>query len=215
MKTADCRNGKPVLDGLIQTILDNRGYLSEIDGKIGDGDHGVNMSKGFSLCRDKLAGKPYTLSEGLNTLALTLMEGIGGSMGPLYGVLFEEMAAACADKAAVSAADFNAMLTNGIEGVMDIGSAKRGDKTLLDTLIPAREAFSEALAQGKDFDLCLRAMAAAAEAGWNETENMVAKIGRASRLGERSRGVLDAGATSCYLLLKSLAESLEGLLTEA
>jgi dihydroxyacetone kinase-like protein len=64
MKTADCRNGKPVLDGLIQTILNNRGYLSEIDGKIGDGDHGVNMSKGFSLCRDKLAGKTYTLSEG-------------------------------------------------------------------------------------------------------------------------------------------------------
>lgn len=215
MRTADCRNGKPVLDGLIQTILNNRGYLSEIDGKIGDGDHGVNMSKGFSLCRDKLAGKTYTLSEGLSTLALTLMEGIGGSMGPLYGVLFEEMAAGCADKAAISAADFNAMLANAVEGVMDIGSAKRGDKTLLDTLIPAAEAFSEAQAQGMDFGLCLRAMAAAAEAGWKETENMVAKIGRASRLGERSRGVLDAGATSCCLLLESLAQSMEGLLTEA
>ena len=74
---------------------------------------------------------------------------------------------------------------------------------------------ADALAQGKDFGLCLRAMAAAAEAGWKETENMVAKIGRASRLGERSRGVLDAGATSCCLLLESLAQSMEGLLTEA
>lgn len=212
MKTVDCRNGKPVLDGLIHTIQENKGYLSEIDGKIGDGDHGVNMNKGFTLCRDKLEGTTYTLSDGLKTLALTLMEGIGGSMGPLYGVLFEEMADACADKAEINAKDFETMLGNAVEGVMDIGSAQRGDKTLLDTLIPAKEAFSAALAKGEDFDGCLRAMADAAEAGWKETENMVAKIGRASRLGERSRGVLDAGATSCYLLLKSLSESLEGLL---
>lgn len=215
MKTADCGNGKPVLDGLIQTITEHKGYLSEIDGKIGDGDHGVNMSKGFTLCRDKLEGKTYTLSEGLKTLALTLMEGIGGSMGPLYGVLFEEMANACAGKPEIGASDFETMLGNAIEGVMDIGSAKRGDKTLLDTLIPAKEAYSETLAQGGDFDVCLRAMTAAAQAGWQDTENMVARIGRASRLGERSRGVLDAGATSCYLLLKSMAESLEGLLQTA
>lgn len=212
MKTVDCQNGKPVLDGLILTISENKGYLSEIDGKIGDGDHGVNMNKGFSICRDKLEGTTYTLSEGLNTLALTLMDGIGGSMGPLYGVLFEEMAGVCADKNEISANDFESMLGNAIEGVKDIGSAQRGDKTLLDTLIPAKEAFSEALAKGADFDLCLQAMTTAAEEGWKGTENMVAKIGRASRLGERSRGVLDAGATSCYLLLKSLAEKLEGLL---
>ena len=212
MKMVDCRNGKPVLSGLIQTILENKGYLSEIDGKIGDGDHGVNMSKGFTLCRDKLEGKAYTLSEGLNTLALTLMEGIGGSMGPLYGVFFEEMADACGDKTEMDTNDFETMLANAVDGVMDIGGAKRGDKTLLDTLIPAKEAFSMEVAQGKDFDACLRAMSAAAEKGWKETENMVAKIGRASRLGERSRGVLDAGATSCYLLLKSMAETMEGLL---
>lgn len=212
MNTLDCLNGKPVLDGLIHTIQENKGYLSEIDGKIGDGDHGVNMNKGFTLCRDKLEGKTYTLSEGLKTLALTLMEGIGGSMGPLYGVLFEEMADACADKTEIGAKDFETMLDNAVEGVMDIGGAKRGDKTLLDTLIPAKEAFSQALEQGRDFNLCLQAMSAAAETGWKETENMVAKIGRASRLGERSRGVLDAGATSCYLLLNSLAETLPGML---
>ena len=106
MNTVDCRDGKLVLDGLIHTIQENKGYLSEIDGKIGDGDHGVNMNKGFTLCRDKLEGKTYTLSEGLKTLALTLMEGIGGSMGPLYGVLFEEMADACADKTEIGAKDF-------------------------------------------------------------------------------------------------------------
>ncbi len=212
MKTLSCRSGKPVLEGLIHTIQENKGYLSEIDGKIGDGDHGVNMNKGFTLCQEKLEGKEYTLSEGLNVLALTLMEGIGGSMGPLYGVFFEEMASACGNRTEIGAKDFEAMLGNAVDGVMDIGSAKRGDKTLLDTLIPAKEGFSAAMAQGKDFDACLRDMAAAAEKGWKETENMVAKIGRASRLGERSRGVLDAGATSCYLLLKSIAETMEGLL---
>lgn len=215
MKTVDCRNGKPVLDGLIETILENRGYLSEIDGKIGDGDHGVNMSKGFSLCRDKLAGTAYTLSEGLTTLSLTLMEGIGGSMGPLYGVLFEGMADACKGKTELGAADVDRMLQNAVEGVMDIGNAKRGDKTLLDTLIPAQEAFAAALAQGGDLVSCLAAMTAAAEAGWQATETMVAKVGRASRLGERSRGVLDAGATSCCLLLQSLGNTLTGMAREA
>ena len=93
--------------------------------------------------------------------------------------------------------------------MQDIGSAQRGDKTLLDTLIPAQEAFAAAVEAGKEFDAALDDMKAAAEAGWKSTENMVAKVGRASRLGERSRGVLDAGATSCCLLLTALADSVK------
>jgi dihydroxyacetone kinase-like protein len=97
------------------------------------------------------------------------------------------------------------MLHAGLEGIQSIGSAKLGDKTLLDTLIPAINAFDEANGKGQSFAESLDALSAAAEAGRDSTLNLVAKIGRASRLGERSLGVLDAGATSCALILTDLA----------
>ncbi len=203
--------GRVVLD-LIKTIHENTAYLSEIDGKIGDGDHGINMNKGFTMCGDRLAGKEYSLSEGLEVLSRTLMEDIGGSMGPLYGVFFDEMSMASGGLDEIGARDFETMLQGALAGIQDIGSAKRGDKTLLDTLIPGVEAYSAALDSGTDFAAALDALQAAAKEGWQSTEGMVAKIGRASRLGERSRGVLDAGATSCWLLLNTLANSIKSML---
>lgn len=205
--------GKEIADGLIQTIQLNKDYLSEIDGKIGDGDHGINMNKGFTMCRERLEGQSPSVSEAFAIISQTLMEDIGGSMGPLYGVLFEGMSMASEGREAIAAEDFAQMLSVAVEGVMEIGSAQVGDKTLLDTLVPAKDAFADSLAAGHGFDECLSAMKEAASAGWRSTENMVAKIGRASRLGERSRGVLDAGATSCYLLLTALADSILPLLT--
>ena len=205
--------GKEIADGLIQTIQLNKDYLSEIDGKIGDGDHGINMNKGFTMCRERLEGQSPSVSEVFAIISQTLMEDIGGSMGPLYGVLFEGMSMASEGREAIAAEDFAQMLSAAVEGVMEIGSAQVGDKTLLDTLVPAKDAFADSLAAGHGFDECLSAMKGAASAGWRSTENMVAKIGRASRLGERSRGVLDAGATSCYLLLTALADSILPLLT--
>ena len=207
-------SGEKILTGLIQTIHDNAAYLSEIDGKIGDGDHGINMNKGFTLCAQRLSGQQYSLSEGLAILSQTLMEDIGGSMGPLYGVFFEEMSIASADLEEINAREFGTMLRNALSGIQEIGSAKRGDKTLLDTLIPGVEAYTAALDAGKSFKEALLALQTAAKEGWQSTEGMIAKIGRASRLGERSRGVLDAGATSCYLLLSSLADSVLALLAE-
>ncbi len=207
-------SGEKILTGLIQTIHDNAAYLSEIDGKIGDGDHGINMNKGFTLCAQRLSGQQYSLSEGLAILSQTLMEDIGGSMGPLYGVFFEEMSIASADLEEINAREFGTMLQNALSGIQEIGSAKRGDKTLLDTLIPGVEAYTAALDAGKSFKEALLGLQTAAKEGWQSTEGMIAKIGRASRLGERSRGVLDAGATSCYLLLSSLADSVLALLAE-
>jgi phosphoenolpyruvate---glycerone phosphotransferase subunit DhaL len=196
---------------LIATINDNRAYLSEIDGAIGDGDHGINMSKGFSQCRDRLLAQPALpgLAEAFDTLAMTLLEGIGGSMGPLYGSFFMGFAEALGDARQLDAGLFGRALANAVEQVETVGNAKIGDKTLMDTLIPARDAYLAALAQGQDFAAALGAMVAAAEAGWQSTQALQARIGRAARLGERSIGVLDAGATSCFLLLKTLATSLQ------
>ena len=210
IKNAD--SGVIVRD-LIRTIHENAAYLSEIDGKIGDGDHGINMNKGFTICEQRLGNEQFSLSHGFSVLSRTLMEDIGGSMGPLYGVFFDEMSIACAELQDIDANGFQTMLENALSGIQDIGNAKLGDKTLLDTLIPGVEAYSAALDAGKNFKEALADMQKAAKKGWQSTEGMIAKIGRASRLGERSRGVLDAGATSCYLILNAMAESVLGLLT--
>ncbi|WP_192182772.1 dihydroxyacetone kinase subunit DhaL [Mesorhizobium amorphae] len=190
---------------LADRIIENRAYLSEIDGKIGDGDHGVNMAKGFGMAADRIRGNDMSLATAFDTLGTVLMTEIGGSMGPLYGVMFTQFAETIEGSSSIDARTFSAMLSNGLNGIQSIGSAKVGDKTLLDTLVPAIEAFDAANAGGKPFPEALDALVVAAEKGRDSTKDLVARIGRASRLGERSVGVLDAGATSCALILETLA----------
>jgi phosphoenolpyruvate---glycerone phosphotransferase subunit DhaL len=199
--------GFVVLD-LVKAIVAARDHLSEIDGAIGDGDHGVNMAKGFAMCRSALGEPTPGLKKSLDILGNTLMAGIGGSMGPLYGTFFEDMAGVLDNRATLDARTFSEMIHAGRDGVVDIGGAKPGDKTLIDALTPAVDAFDAALAAGKPFSACLQEMAAAARRGRDSTVDMVAKIGRASRLGERSRGVMDAGSSSCCLILETMASSL-------
>ncbi len=205
MQTFNNATAGDILLAMADRIVENRAYLSEIDGKIGDGDHGVNMAKGFGMASERLKGKNLSLAASLDTLGTILMSEIGGSMGPLYGVMFTEFAEKLEGVEAIDSATYSRMLHAGLEGIQAIGSAKLGDKTLLDTLIPAIEAFDAADAAGKFFAEALDALVAAAEAGRDSTLNLVAKIGRASRLGERSLGVLDAGATSCAIILKELS----------
>lgn len=205
MQTFQNASAGSIVLSMADRIIENRAYLSEIDGKIGDGDHGVNMAKGFGMAAERLKEKDASLADALDTLGTVLMTEIGGSMGPLYGVMFTEFAEKLQGVTSVDAAAYSRMLHAGLEGVQSIGSAKIGDKTMLDTLIPAVEAFDAAHARGRSFEEALRVLVEAAEAGRDSTLNLVAKIGRASRLGERSLGVLDAGATSCALILKELS----------
>lgn len=190
-------------------IVANRAHLSEIDGRIGDGDHGVNMAKGFARAAERVEGRRLPLDAALSDLSEVLLTEIGGSMGPLYGMMFEGMAGALAGRPDIDASAFGAMLRAGLEEVQTIGAAKPGDKTMIDVLSPAVEAYEAALADGAGFPAALSAMVGAAEAGREATVDMVARIGRASRLGERSRGVPDAGATSCCLILTTLAEGVQ------
>ena len=210
-QTLALKQAGPIVLDLVDTINENRAYLSEIDGLIGDGDHGINMSKGFTQCGVALRAKPELpgLAEGLDALAMTLLEGIGGSMGPLYGSFFMGLAETLAGKETLDAQLFGEALAAGVEGVETVGSAKVGDKTLIDTLVPARDAYLAAVAGGADFSAAITAMIEAAEKGWKSTKDLQARIGRAARLGERSIGVLDAGSTSCFLLLKTLGDSVQ------
>jgi len=201
------RAAGPIVLDMVAAIVREQAFLSEIDGKIGDGDHGINMSKGFRLAGERLSDGDG-LGQGFATLGDTLLGDIGGSMGPLYGTFFTEMADALDGAERIDAGRFAATLRAGVETIADLGGAKVGDKTLMDVLVPAQAAFDAALARGEGFGACLAAMKDAAAAGLESTRGMVARIGRASRLGERSRGTLDAGAASCNLLLAVLADGL-------
>jgi dihydroxyacetone kinase-like protein len=205
MQTFNNASAGDIVASVADRIIENRAYLSEIDGKIGDGDHGVNMAKGFGMAAERLKGQNASLADAFETLGTVLMTEIGGSMGPLYGVMFTEFAEMIEGKDVIDAPLFSKMLHAGLAGIQSIGSAKVGDKTLIDAFVPATEAFDQATAAGKPFAEALTDMADAAEKGRDSTIDLVAKIGRASRLGERSLGVLDAGATSCALILKEIA----------
>ena len=196
--------GKPVLMRMVKGIQDNKAYLGEVDGLIGDGDHGMNMNKGFSVFEERFKDEDISFSEGLDELGMILLNEIGGSMGPIYGTIFMDMAEAGEDLDEITAAGLN-----GLYGIVD---AKVGDKTLVDTLAPSVDVMKAAGAEGKDFKEALAEMKKAAEAGRDSTKDMVAKFGRSSRLGERSRGVLDAGATSCCIILSAMADGISELL---
>ena len=212
METFSQAEGSVLVDNIISIIQKNKQYLSDIDGAIGDGDHGINMNKGVTLCRESLDKEPGGISYGFQILGKILMMKIGGSMGPLYGKFFMAFGKSLDSKDTISAEDFLAALKAAREAIRTISQAQVGDKTLMDVLIPAVGAFEGAVTEKRSFSMALDAMCKAALEGRDSTVDMVSKIGRSSRLGERSRGVMDAGSASCYLILESMAGSIRQLL---
>jgi dihydroxyacetone kinase-like protein len=214
MESVNLKEAGPIVADMAAVIVEHAAYLSEIDGAIGDGDHGINMSKGFRRAVERLGPNPPDLTQGFATLGETLLDEIGGSTGPLYGSFFLDMATSLKGRANIDRNSFGEMLHAGVAAVIDLGGAKSGDKTLVDVLAPAMAAYDAAAAKDKSFRACLEALDGASEAGLESTRDMVARIGRASRLGERSRGTLDAGAASCRMLLGSLSAGLRRRLPE-
>lgn len=208
MGTFRNKDGKSILFKIVKAIQENKAYLGEVDGLIGDGDHGMNMNKGFTVFESRFADQEFSFSKGLYELGNILLSEIGGSMGPIYGTIFMNAAEAGEDFEEIGSVELGRMLQAGMDGLCDIVEAKVGDKTLVDTLSPAIAALKAEL----DFSLALMKMKTAAKAGRDSTKDMVAKFGRSSRLGERSRGVLDAGATSCCIILTTMADGILELL---
>ena len=208
MKAMKNSSGKAVLSKMVSAIQENKDYLGMIDGLIGDGDHGANMNKGFSMFADKIGGGQISFTEGLNKLGDILLTHIGGSMGPIYGTIFMKMAEAGSSCEEIDLLALAKMIDAGLNGLTGIVDAKPGDKTLVDTLTPARDSLMESLKTGKDFIPALEDYKAAAALGRDSTLDMIAIHGRASRLGERSRGVLDAGAVSCCIILCAMADGI-------
>jgi phosphoenolpyruvate---glycerone phosphotransferase subunit DhaL len=196
------------VEAFAATVADNREYLTRLDSAIGDADHGINMDRGMKAVQEKLDGlEGDDIGAMLKTVGMTLVSTVGGAGGPLYGTLFLQMGIATTGKSELEPEDWAAALTAAVEGVQMRGKAEPGDKTMIDALIPAKNSFSAAVADGASFEEALRRSAEAAEAGMEATTPLVAKKGRASYLGERSAGHQDPGATSSYLLLKTAAET--------
>ncbi len=202
------RDGREILLAMVRAIQQNKQYLGDVDGLIGDGDHGMNMNKGFTLYGEQLGDQETSFSDGLFDLGTVLMNKIGGSMGPIYGTVFMEMADQAEDAEDITLPLFGEMLQAALDGLYGIVDARPGDKTLVDTLYPALQAIRTAAEEGKTLPQALEDMKAAAEKGKESTRGMVAKYGRSSRLGERSRGVLDAGAVSCCIILQAMADGM-------
>ena len=206
------KDGIKLVDKVISTIQENRDYLSQIDGEAGDGDHGINMNKGMTFAQEELEKKDgVNMSQGFLTISKILISKIGGSMGPLYGSFFRGLSVASKKMEVIDSQVMSEMLCKAYSNLSDLTDAKPGDKTSINVLSPAIEAYES---NKSDFKQALKAMTEVAEKGLESTKTMVAKIGRASRLGERSRGHQDAGATSCYLILKAIADASLRLLEE-
>jgi dihydroxyacetone kinase-like protein len=201
-----------------ERIHDQTDALTGLDRAIGDGDHGINMDRGFSAIVAKLdAGSPDPDEDGdraragtlLRTAGRTLISTVGGAAGPLYGTALMRAggAIAAAEPDRPDGETLTSALEAAIGGIVALGKASPGEKTMLDALVPARAAGQVVVDAGGDLDAVVRAMADAAEAGATATVPMLATKGRASYLGERSIGHQDPGATSSALLLRALADT--------
>lgn len=199
---------RKALEAMCDTIEAEKEYLSELDGAIGDGDHGVNMAKCFREVKKKLtAGTAADMNTLFNDVGMVVLNSVGGAMGALYGTFFLKMAQESAGKAELELSDLVRMFQTAEQGILDIGKGSPGDKTLLDTLAPAVRALEQSAKDGSSLSDAMAEFAQAAQKGMESTTDMLAKMGRASRLGERTIGHQDAGATSCYFILRSIASA--------
>ncbi|MGC9974524.1 MAG: DAK2 domain-containing protein [Gaiellaceae bacterium] len=185
-----------------------RDELCRLDAVAGDGDHGLTMAAAARAIRSEIEHRaPADLGE-LTALVASQFSAVGGSMGALSYVLVEAVGnAVSAEDAPLSAAQLARLLAAAEDAVSGFGGAKRGDKTIIDAIAPAREAAEQCACQQRPPAEALLASAAAAEKGAASTAELIARIGRASRLGERSLGAVDAGATSFAIVLRALARS--------
>jgi dihydroxyacetone kinase-like protein len=191
--------------------------LTALDAAIGDGDHGINLHRGFAAIREGLAtpeesdGPVHSGGDLLVQAGRTLVSTVGGASGPLYGTFFIALGTELGDANELAAEPFGVAFEAAVAAVARRGRSTTGEKTLLDALVPAASAWRES---GTVPERCARAAKAAAD-GCAATEALVATKGRASYLGERSRGHVDPGAASSALLLAALADALVQLDEEA
>jgi dihydroxyacetone kinase phosphoprotein-dependent L subunit len=195
------------IDAIAETVDREAGRLSRLDAAIGDGDHGTNLRRGFTAAVAAVReGAPETPGAVLVTTGRALISKVGGAAGPLYGGALRRAGKALGDRREVDAAALGEALRAAVEAVQKLGQAEKGDKTMVDAMLPAIAAYDSAIADGSDLTAATRMAALAARAGADATVPLQARKGRASYLGERSIGHEDPGAASTALILATLAD---------
>jgi phosphoenolpyruvate---glycerone phosphotransferase subunit DhaL len=183
-------------------------HLTQLDSAIGDGDHGVNMTRGFTAVVEAVDGSEEPPGKQLILAGKTLVSKVGGASGPLWGTALRRAGRAVGSAEALEGTQLVDALTAGLAGVVELGAAEPGDKTMVDALAPAIVALRAALEEGQPLDAAVAAAADAADAGARATVPMQARKGRASYLGERSVGHQDPGATSTAVIVRALGRAL-------
>ena len=195
---------------IAERITENKDYLTELDREIGDSDHGINMARGFAAVMEKLSPEDSDIGASLKKAGMTLLSKVGGASGPLYGTAYMEAGKITAGKTELTPSDMSVVLTAAIAGIQKRGKAVRGEKTMLDAIIPASETFSAKIADGADMVGALEAACQSAKEGVEYTKTIIATKGRASYLGERSIGHQDPGATSAMIMLEAIRDYFRG-----
>jgi dihydroxyacetone kinase-like protein len=188
-------------------------YLTQLDAAIGDGDHGTNMRRGFDAVGKALAGQGDGTPPGrlLIVAGKTLVATVGGASGPLWGSALRRAGRALGDADTFDGKQLAVALDAAIEGVVELGAASPGDKTMVDALVPAARAMHDALDSGRSLEAAVQAADEAARAGAEATVPMQARKGRASYLGERSIGHQDPGATSAAIIVAALSRAVSSV----
>lgn len=201
-----------MLQAISTAMQQNKERLTELDIAIGDGDHGINMARGFKEVEARLPSLAAQYAEDvggvIKATGTTLVSTVGGASGPLYGTAFMKAGAVAAGKTAVDGPLFIAMFEAAVEGIKMRGKSTTGEKTMLDALVPALDALKQTYAESGDMRKALEAAVAASKDGVAFTKTIIATKGRASYLGERSIGHQDPGATSSLILLETILASL-------
>lgn len=197
---------KDALDAVAAAIIAQKDYLTDLDRQIADGDHGINMTRGFQAAMDAVEEMDDTTKPGpvLETIGKAFIHNVGGAAGPLYGTGFIKAAAVCDEDTKLNVASFEKLLGAAIAGIEKRGHAKKGDKTMLDTLIPIHACFLPENAEGKTLFEVLQDASHTAKEGVDYTKTIAARRGRASLVGERSIGHEDPGAVSSMLMYRAL-----------
>ena len=195
---------------IAERITENKDFLTELDREIGDSDHGINMSRGFSAVMEKLSPEDSDIGATLKKLGMTLLSKVGGASGPLYGTAYMEAGKITAGKTELTPSDMKSVLEVAIAGIQKRGKAVKGEKTMLDALIPASETFSAKIAEGADMVTALDSACDSSREGVEYTKTIIATKGRASYLGERSIGHQDPGATSALITLEAIRDYYKG-----
>lgn len=198
---------KDILEKVSLIIEENKIYLTELDAAIGDGDHGLNMSKGFNALKIKIKDlKDDDIGKLLKISGMVLVNTVGGAAGPLYGTAFMKASIAVNKKSEMDINDFINCLNEALNGIEMRGKSKVGEKTMIDTLYPALKKGKELLSINKSNEEILNAMKKSAKEGMENTKDIIATKGRTSYLKERSIGHKDPGAVSMYLILSVIVD---------